>query len=207
MRYNDAENKSEQGEFYEHTLVQKIDVQCTQYIINLDSEITEPKFYRTAFSALKQATCLDVVRLVINSPGGNVDTAIQFISELVDTEAKTIAEIVSAYSSASLIALACDEIVLKDFSTMMVHTVSFTATGKTCEVQGQTEFMKRQNLEIMREMYTGFLSAPELQKMLKGEDFWFTKQDVEDRLRNWKPYRERRTEALNGKRKTTKSTR
>ena len=62
-----------------------------EYIINLDSDIKEVSNYRKAFHAISTASPNDIVRVVLNTPGGLVDTAVQFHNVLLNTQARTIA--------------------------------------------------------------------------------------------------------------------
>ena len=113
---------------FEKNLVQTIT--HNEYIINIDYDIEPSYFYREAFLILRNAKSDDTIRLVINSYGGYLEPALQFYNLLLNTQAKTIAEIYAAYSSASIIALSCDNIITKDFCSMLIHSLSTGSDGK-----------------------------------------------------------------------------
>jgi ATP-dependent protease ClpP protease subunit len=170
-------------------IIQTIEYKIREHIINLDQEISDPDSYRKAFDVLRKAKKEDVVRIVINSPGGSVFSSIQFHNYLIKTKARTIAEVYCAYSAAADIALSCDEIQINEFSSMMIHSTSFETYGKVEEVVVHADYINKENKEIAMKLYQGFLTESEIQEMLKGKDFWFSKKDIQKRLKKWKPIR------------------
>lgn len=163
----------------------------TEYIINLDSDIISPDHYRKIFKILKDATQYDLIRFKINTNGGNLDSFVEFYHHLVRCEAPTVAEIHQAYSAGSLMAMSCDVIEIYEFSSMMIHTVSGGMAGKAEEIESYSKFITVQNKQIFFKVYEGFLTQQEMEDIFKGSDMWLCSKDIEKRLKNWTPIKQR----------------
>lgn len=185
--------EKEDSSTYEDSIIQTYKKELRIFTINIDDEIEAPDKYRKVFSLLDTAKESDIIKFKINSDGGLVDTTIQFIESLRHTKAKTIAEVYRAYSSASIIALACDEIITFRYSTMMIHSISFGEIGKIYEVKERTEFLNKLAENLFEELYKGFLKDKEIERILKkGKDFWFCANEIDTRLKKWVPIRKRK---------------
>jgi len=114
------------------------------YRIYIDKDIEEPSNYRSVCNILNKATEKDVVRLIINTPGGYVWSGVEICNYLQKTKAKTIAEVHVAYSCGSMITFHCDEVEVMMYGSMMIHDVSFGSYGKVSEVIPHTDFEKNQ---------------------------------------------------------------
>lgn len=149
------------------------------YTIYLDRDITEPQVYSELLYTLKTVSDNCTITLVINTPGGALDSSISIISAIKQCKAKTIAHVTGSVASAgTMIATACDELVVDDHSSFMVHTYSTQTGGKGQEVKAQQLFMEKSIKLLMEDVYAGFLTKPELKKLLNGEDFWFNKAEL-----------------------------
>lgn len=49
------------------------------------------------------------------------------------------------------------------------------------EIEVQNKFMKKYMETLTKDVYRGFLTTRELNRMIKGEDFWFTGEEVAER--------------------------
>ena len=157
-----------------------------EYIINLDSDIKEVSNYRKAFHAIATASPNDIVRVVLNTPGGLVDTAVQFHNVLLNTQARTIAEVYNAASAGSLIMLSCDNIALMRYSSVLVHTASFGIGGKLGDIQAIADFTSKHNKKMLTEVYKDFLTDEEITNLISGSDFWFTADETVERFQKQK---------------------
>lgn len=162
-----------------------------EFIVNLDSEIKEVSQYRKAFHVLSTASPNDIVRVIINTPGGLVDTALQFHNMLLNTQARTIAEVYNAHSAGSMVMLSCDNIQMMRYSSVMIHSVSFGIGGKVGDVKAYADFTSDSNKAILDDIYAGFLSEKEIESIVNNKDIWLTKQQCEERLKTWVPIRAR----------------
>ena len=161
------------------------------YIVNLDEDIEIPSHYRKVFETLRLATKEDTIVFNINSPGGYIDTMINFYDLLLNTKAKTVANIYQACSAASVIALCCDEIIPTRFAYLMVHNMSSGVSGKISDIEGYANFAVKQDLEIANHIYSGFLTKEEIKLVNRGKELWLGYKDITERLKNYKTIKQR----------------
>lgn len=91
----------------------------------LTTEIAEPTEYTELCYRLKTASAAEIFTLVINTPGGIIDSALMIIDAIHASAAKVIAEINGTVASAgTIITLACDEVIVADHTTFMIHNYS-----------------------------------------------------------------------------------
>jgi len=175
-------------------LVQTEKEERNLHYINIDGPIIDPDKYRQVYSILRKASLDDLVILILNTAGGLVSTTMQLYNYLLTTNATTIAEIHTAYSGGSVLALACDNIHVAKFGSMMIHSLSAGSSGKMHEIEGQVAFFNQFNDKTLRELYSGFLTEVEIKTVFDGKDIWMMEDDILKRLKNWKPVRQRITE-------------
>jgi len=160
-----------------------------EYNIYIDESIHNPNQYRKIFNTLREGKENDSIILIINSYGGNLDTAIQFYNYIKDCKSKTIAEIYTAYSAGSMIALSCDDIICKSFASMMIHSMSWGTVGKTVDMKSQSDFANKLNISICKNIYKGFLTDKEIDDVIKGKEFWFMQNSIERRIKSWMKFK------------------
>jgi len=161
-------------------------------IIDIDTDFESPETFREIIRAIENAREKDTVILKINSHGGRTDSAQAVYAALLETKAKTIARIITAYSSGSIAAMSCDEIQTTPHCTMMIHNASSGSWGKIGDIKARTSFLEEHFKRWFVELYAGFLSTEEIADVFKGQDFWLSEEDIKKRLPNWKPIRQRR---------------
>lgn len=161
-------------------------VSVTSQIINIhiDGEILEPEHYREAFNIIRDANESDLINLYINSIGGDVSTFVEFYNLITECKARVVAYVYMAYSAAVLLALSCDEIVLTEFCSFLIHAPSGETTGRVNEIKSHSDFFDKWSKEIMVSLYKGFLTDKELEKVLDGAEIWYSKKEIEKRLEN-----------------------
>ena len=163
-----------------------------EFVINIDHDLETPNYYRKAFDILRNATCKDTITVVLNTSGGYVDSAVEFFNLLLETAARTTAEVYTAYSAGSLIMFGCDEIKLQRFCSILIHSLSWDSVGKADEIKTKSDFIEKLNRNLMTTVYQGFLTPKEIQEIMKGKDLWLQKSEIEKKLKNWVPIRERK---------------
>ena len=125
----------------------------------------------------------DVIELWINSPGGNLHTALQIVEGIKASPAKVIAILAGeCHSGASMIALACNDIVVLDPAIMLVHTASEGYSGKNHEMISFSDFLPHWINDIVQDTYEGFMTPDEIFDLTKGVDFWFNSSQIVERL-------------------------
>jgi len=156
----------------------------TVYDILLDEEIREPKYYRDAFHVLRTASEQDLVRININSPGGMLSSAIAYRNAIKECNCPVIAIIEGeCHSAASMIALSCDDIEVKDFTSSLVHQASFGSMGTSSNIQAHVDFTAKQTQKFIREVYEIYLSPTEIDEVLRGREIWLDDEEMRER---WK---------------------
>ena len=157
--------------------------QSQQFRFYLSTEIEEPERYHQMCQVLRQAGEKDQVFIHLNSPGGQIDSTIQIISAIRDCKAEviTIADGVVA-SAATFIFLAGSTFIVNPHSLFMLHNFSSGTIGKGHEMVAAVQADVKWFTGIASEFYEGFLTKAEIRKLFKGEDFWFTADEVAERI-------------------------
>lgn len=150
----------------------------------LTDDIAEPVMYDELRFVLRHAKPHQTVYFHITSGGGGLDSAVNLINAIRNTQAYTVA-IPSAVvaSAATMITLACQEVQVTDHLRFMVHNYSSHGlSGKGNELKEQQKFMDGYIDSFMTDIYTGFLNEEEIKEMLDGKDFWMGTDEVAQRL-------------------------
>lgn len=156
---------------------------CNHYDVYLDEEVGDPEYYRELVATLFNASENDSITLYINSPGGQLATALAIIEGIKNTAATVRGVVVcECHSAASLITMYCHEIVVLDSANMMIHTVSFGSVGSTSNVKSHTDFTVRQVDALLDDAYAGFLHKDELVKVKAGVELWFDSAQIRERV-------------------------
>lgn len=110
----------------------------------LCEEIGAPSDYVDMVYRMMKATEDDTIFIHLNTPGGQLDTGIQIINAIQNTQAHVITVIESAaYSMGSLIFLAGDEMVINDNCMMMIHNFNGGFIGKGNEIASELDEIGR----------------------------------------------------------------
>lgn len=120
----------------------------------------------------------------VNSGGGSVYAGFEMYNLIRNCGRKTVAEVYSiAASAASVIASACDTVLMAPVSTMMIHRATFGGTGGNAEKFRQTAQMldtiDNSILTAYEEKSAGKSSRTQLRHMMKNETF-LTAQEAID---------------------------
>lgn len=157
----------------------------TVYDILLDEPIEEPKYYRDAFHVLRTASEMDMVRIIINSPGGLLSSAIAFRNAIAEANCPVIAVIEGeCHSAASMIACSCDDMEVKDYASSLVHSASYGSMGTSSNIQAHVDFTTKQTQKFIREVYEDFLSDQEIDEVLKNREIWLDADEIRERWEN-----------------------
>jgi len=150
----------------------------------LSGEITEPEDYIEWLDVIRSAGEQDTVKIYINSPGGNVDTAIQFMQVLKGTSAYVICSVEGAcMSAATMIFLSADELEICDHALFMFHNYAGGAFGKGGEIYDQIQFERAWSRKLLESVYHHFLSPTEITQMLDNKDIWLDSDEVRGRIK------------------------
>lgn len=150
----------------------------------LSGEITEPEDYVEWLDVIRSASDQDTVKIYINSPGGNVDTAIQFMQVLKGTSAYVICSVEGAcMSAATMIFLSADELEICDHALFMFHNYAGGAFGKGGEIYDQIQFERSWSRKLLENVYREFLTSTEITQMLENKDIWMDSDEVRKRVK------------------------
>jgi ATP-dependent Clp protease protease subunit len=164
---------------YEHTYT-------AQHIhFYLSEDVSAPEQYTDMIHRINTASENDTVFIHLNTPGGRLDTGVQIINAMQNSNAKVVTILESeAFSLGTLIFLAGDELIVNDHCMIMFHNFKGGVVGKGHEQLAQLEATVKWFTELAREIYIPFLSEEEFERIIKGEDLWMHSEEIRDRIEN-----------------------
>lgn len=150
------------------------------YLIGTIEDASE---YVEWFNSIRHAEENDVVKIYINSHGGDLYAAIQFMRILRDTRATVITSVEGiCNSAATIIFLAADKFEVTQHSTFMFHNYSGETFGKGGEMVDQLIYERKWSERLFKEVYADFLSPQEIADILNSKDIWMDAETVVDRI-------------------------
>lgn len=164
----------------------------------LTGRIEEADQYIAVFDMIRHASEEDIIKIYVNSPGGDLFTALQFGRAMGDSDATIIVSVEGqCCSAATIIALAADMVELSNHCVWMCHNYSSGMIGKGHELHSQAEFERDWSIKLMKDVYDGFLSESEIQRMLNGADIWMGTDDVMERLNKRQKHMQKKNKSKN----------
>lgn len=149
----------------------------------LCGDIVEPQYYTELFYTLRTAADADLIYLHINSAGGDFNTGLQIINNIVSSSARVVTTLEArAYSMAALIFLCGDELIIHDNCQLMFHTYSGSFSGKGNEQQAEVAAVGQWFEKVISRICSPFLSDAEIGKILHGSDVWMDSDEIRRRL-------------------------
>ena len=149
----------------------------------LCGELQAPQYYTELFYTLRTAAETDLVYLHINSPGGDFNTGLQIINNMLASEAHVVTVLEArAYSMAALIFLAGDKLIVHDNCQLMFHIYSGYFSGKGNEQQAEVIAVGKWFEKVMARICIPFLSEAEIGRILTGSDLWMDSDEISHRL-------------------------
>lgn len=177
------------------------------HTIYISGEIENPDEYTDVFETIRHAGPNDAVQIHINSPGGDLFTAIQFMRVLKETEATVITSVEGAcMSAATLIFLAGDQFQISDHSVFMFHNYSTMMFGKGGELYDGIMHDRKWSENLLKTEYEGFLTEEEVKSILDGKDIWLDADDAFNRLEKFTEFKKKRIEEEKQKNADAKNT-
>jgi len=174
-------NHSERLSFYRNPIGYEIKAYITE-------DIKEPSYYDDLVQEIGSVSKSDVVTLVFNSNGGYLETSAQLYDVIRACEATTLAVIQgNCHSGASMLALACDEIIVHPSANMLIHTSTGGTIGKNSDVRKEIEFEAKRIDNLLERCYSRILTSEEIEDLKKGIDVWLDADDILSRLTKEEP--------------------
>lgn len=131
-----------------------------------------PKSIKAFLAELKPG---EKAEIEINSPGGLVLAGIEMANAIKNSSAHLIAHVTGmAASMASVIACACDEIIMEEASFMMIHDPWGAAEGNADELRKEAELLDQMKAVCMSFYRAKFDRTEEELAQLMSEETWYT---------------------------------
>lgn len=145
--------------------------------------IEEANKYTEWFNQIRHASPADIIKLYINSEGGSLWTAIQFMRVIRECKAPVVASVEGAcMSAATIIFLMSDTYEISPHSMFMFHNYSGGTIGKGGEMIDQIKHERVWSEKLLFEIYENFLTDSEIRSILENKDIWMTAEEVVQRL-------------------------
>lgn len=118
------------------------------------------------------------VRLVINTPGGNIAPMVQLIGLIRKSPKPVIAEIIQACSAGFMIAINCHYRMAYSGSELMYHQAWSGAVGNTEQIKRQTKYLEYCDTEFERMLLERTKISTEMLKEHRGHDWVMTPSEA-----------------------------
>lgn len=149
----------------------------------LSGTIESPDEYIEWFDVIRHAGPNDAIKFYINSHGGDIFTAIQFMKALSETSATIIMAVEGVcMSAATMIFLTGESFEVGEHSMFMFHNYSGGVMGKGAEMLDQLQHEKTWSEKLLRDTYEDFLTETEIKSILDNKDIWMDGDEVIKRL-------------------------
>jgi ATP-dependent protease ClpP protease subunit len=151
----------------------------------LSGDIESSENYIQWFDTIRHAGENDVIKIYVNSHGGDVFTAIQFMRALRETSANIVISVEGLCASAATMIMLCGETFeISEHSMFMFHNYSSGVFGKGGEMFDQLKHERAWSENLLRDIYKHFLTDEEITSMLENKDIWMDGTDVIKRLKS-----------------------
>lgn len=160
-----------------------VDEETGDTTVYLTTAIEEPYIYNEICFMLDNAKAGEKFYLNVNTPGGIIDSAFMLANSIECSKATVIANLSGTVASAgTLISMACDQINVGNYLSFMVHNYSGGMVGKGHEMKARQNFTDEQLNAAFKSFYAGFLTGPEMNNVIEGQDMWMGSDEV---VRRW----------------------
>lgn len=151
----------------------------------ITGEIEGPEEYIDMCHRILMASQNDVIYIHLNTTGGRLDTGVQLINAMQNSQAHVVTVLDGmAYSLGTLIFLAGKEQLVNDHCIIMFHNFKSGIVGKGNEIVSELEATVKWFTELAKELYIPFMTQEEFARILKGEDLWMRSTEIRKRLDN-----------------------
>jgi ATP-dependent protease ClpP protease subunit len=147
-------------------------------------DIGDTKDYCDLVFQLDHAAPGDEIHLHLATGGGNMEAAIVIVHAILRTQATVIAHAEAGVASAgTIIMLACENITIHPFAHFLYHDGSLTSPGmKFSDNLKQAQAIVELYAKLAYSIYVPFFTEDEVTRILKGEDFYVTSEDMGERV-------------------------
>jgi ATP-dependent protease ClpP protease subunit len=150
----------------------------------LSGDVEGSEEYIEWFDIIRSASQNDVIKIYINSPGGDLFTAIQFMRVLTETDAQVVISIEGACMSAATLIFMCGhQYEISPHSVFMFHNYSSGMAGKGGEMFDRMAHERIWSEKLFQDVYADFLNEREIKSILDNKDLWMDSDEVIKRLK------------------------
>jgi len=155
----------------------------TSYSLYFKDDIQGSSQYHSLIDLIYNATVDDQIEILLDTNGGDTDTALLIYQALQNTPAKTTACLHGKiYSAGSILVLGCSSFSISPYAQMLIHAWSGGECGKRNEFIAGGDFKVKHYDEALRNIYKGFLSKDEIEEVLMGRDLYLCAEQIQTRL-------------------------
>lgn len=149
----------------------------------ISESVGAPSEYTDMIHRIAMASPADVVYIHLNTPGGVLDTGVQLINAMRNSQAKVVTCLEgSANSLGTIIFLSGDEMIVNDNCTMMFHNFSGGLIGKGNEMIAELQAALDGFATLAKDIYIPFMTEEEVARIIRGEDIWMHSPEIRERL-------------------------
>jgi ATP-dependent protease ClpP protease subunit len=158
--------------------------QAVEHWFYISSAIRDPSEYTDMTHTIRSASQYDTIYICLNTPGGRLDTGIQLVNAMRASQASIVAVLeAEASSMGAILFLAADQHIVHENCRMMFHDFSGGASsGKGNEQFKELTAAIQLYNKLMKNVCVPFLSEDEVDRIIKGEDFWMDSDEITKRL-------------------------
>lgn len=157
--------------------------QGTTYHFDLNCDIEDPEQFGDFFTILREASQEDLVFLHINSAGGCFDTTVQIVNAIDSTQAMVVTSAEGLVASgAACIFFSGHAFQIGKHCEFLIHTGSSRHSGKINDTMSCVAFTVKRVKDFYQDVLGTFLTEEELDLVSRGEEFFLTSKEVEERI-------------------------
>jgi ATP-dependent protease ClpP protease subunit len=167
------------------TIKEKTILVAKEYNVYLHGHIEDDRVYTELMDLLNSVSEHDSINLYISSYGGSIQTTELLLNSINSCRAKVTGIGTGMLASAAtILLLGCPCIEIEWHTTMMLHSYSSFSYGKRNE--SKTRMLSTEKRwELLVEMYyKGFLTDDEIKRLEADQDFYFSAEEIGERLTN-----------------------
>lgn len=154
-------------------------VEANRHEFYLVGAVLEPEAYVEWFDMIRNAGPEDEIIFRINSPGGNMATALQFMRCMSESNASITCSVEGeCMSAATIVFLSGDRLEISPHSLFMFHNYRGGIYGKGGEIYDNAVFERDWSIKLIKDIYKNFLTDEEIDQMMHGRDFWMDSEEV-----------------------------
>lgn len=155
--------------------------------VYLTDDIVDIGTYNKLLHKLSEVDETFTVRFFISTPGGSAATAEFLYHAIKNCKAHTQAVSGGLLASAgTVIALACKELDVTPTASVLIHEGAVATAGKLSDTTARQTFQNKLYKQLFSLVYGKVLTKNEISKVLRGEEFWMSGEELTARFQKGK---------------------